>query len=170
MSDLHWYAAYIKPRHERTVASSLDQRGYEVVFPRYLANRQWTDRVRQVELPLFPGYLFVRCDAQHRLPIVQTPGLLNLVSGRSGPIAVPDFEVENLRRALEVGVPLLPVPYLQAGDQVCIARGPLRGVCGILHEFRSANWVVISVDLLRRSVAVQVNPSCLALQSRCAAG
>ena len=169
MSGPHWYAAYTKPRHERIVTVHLEHRGYEVVFPRYTANHRWTDRMKEVEQPLFPGYVFVRCDSVHRLPVVQTPGLLHLVSDASGPLPVPDIEVENLRRAMETGVPLLPVPYLKVGDSVSITRGPLRGLTGILQEIRSKQWVIVSIELLARSVAVKVSPSWLAREALLAA-
>ena len=165
MFSLLWYAAYTRPHHERAVSASLQQRGYDVVYPRFRARRKWTDRVKEIELPLFPGYVFVRCDSSRRLPVLQTPGLLHLVSDTAGPLAVPDVEVENLRQAMETGVSLLPVPYMRVGDHVSIADGPLRGLRGILSEFRNAQWVVVSVELLARSVAVEVSPSWLAVES-----
>lgn len=162
---LLWYAAYTRPHHERVVSASLHQRGYEVLYPRFLTRRRWTDRVKETELPLFPGYVFVRCDPSHRLPVMQTPGLLHLVSDSAGPVAVPDIEVENLRQAMQAGVSLLPVPHLKVGDQVSICQGPLRGVRGILSKFRNAQWVVVSVELLARSVAVEVSPAWLTVES-----
>ena len=160
--DLNWFAAYTRPRHEKVTATSLEQRGYEVVYPRYRLASRWKDRVKQLELPLFPGYLFVRCDPWKRLLVLQAPGLLHLVSDRAGPLPVPDSEVENLRRAMFSRARLEPVPFLRAGDRVRVRCGPLAGMEGILVAKRDSLRVVISVELLARSVAVELDGDWLA--------
>ncbi len=157
MSDNMWLAAYTRPHHEKVTATSLEHRGYEVVYPRYRVASRWRDRVKQLELPLFPGYLFVRCDPARRLPVLQSPGLLYLVSDDRGPVAVPENEVENIRRAMLSRARLEPVPFLKAGDTVVVQRGPLAGVEGVLVAKRDMLRVVISVEMLSRSVAVEVD-------------
>ncbi len=161
-SQSSWFAAYTRPRHEKVTATSLEQRGYEVVYPRYRLASRWKDRVKQLELPLFPGYLFVRCDPHRRLPVLQAPGLLHLVSDHCGPVPVPELEVENLRRAMFSRVRLEPVPFLKAGDRVQVRRGPLAGLEGILVAKRNSLRVVISVELLARSVALELDGAWLA--------
>jgi len=156
VSELRWYAAYTRPRHEGAVATSLDRRGYGVLFPRYRMVRKWSDRVKQVDAPLFPSYIFVQCDAGKRLPVLQTPGLIYLVSNDNGPLPVPEVEVENLRRAMFGHARMEPTPFLNTGDRVCICRGPLTGLQGILLAQRSGLRVVISVQMLARSVAVEI--------------
>lgn len=160
--QLDWFAAYTRPRHEKVVAASLEQRGYQILFPRYRFASRWKDRVKHLELPLFPGYVFVRCDPWKRLPVLQTPGLLHLVSDRKGPLPVPEWEVENLRRAIASRVRLEPVPFLKAGDRVLVRHGPLTGLEGILVSKRNSLRVVISVELLARSVAVEIDGAWLA--------
>lgn len=157
-----WFAAYVRSRHERVAATSLERRGYEIVYPHYAEASRWKDRVKQVERPLFPGYLFVRCDPVHRLPVLQTPGLLHLVSDDRGPLPVPEIEVENLIRAMSSRAALEPVPFLKMGDRVRVHDGPLAGMEGILVSKRDRLRVVISVELLARSVAVEVDGSWLA--------
>jgi len=154
--ELNWYAAYTRPRHERVVTTSLEGRGYQVLFPHYCVASHWADGVKQIDSPLFPGYVFVRCDPWKRLPILQTPGLLHLVSDRNGPLPVPESEVENLRRVMASRVRLEPTAFLNAGDRVCVCRGPLTGLRGILLAKLNNLRVVISVEMLARSVAVEV--------------
>lgn len=161
-AQFNWFAAYTRPHHEKVSAASLRQRGYEILFPSYRLASRWKDRVKQLELPLFPGYLFVRCDPVKRLPVLQTPGLLHLVSDRNGPLPVPEVEVENLRLALSSRARLEPVPFLKAGDRIMVRHGPLAGLEGILVAKRDSLRVVISVELLARSVAVEIDGACLA--------
>lgn len=160
-SPLNWFAAYTRPRNEKVVAASLQNRGYEILLPRYQVASRWKDRVKQLDLPLFPGYLFVRCDAWKRLPVLQTPGLLHLVSDSRGPLPIPEEEVESLRVAMTSRARLEPVPFLKAGDRVRVRGGPLAGLEGILVAKRDSLRVVISVELLARSVAVEVDGSWL---------
>ncbi len=163
MSDfvLPWFAAYTRPHHERVTAGSLEKRGYEILFPRYRVASRWKDRVKQIELPLFPGYVLVRCDPHKRLPVLQTPGLLHLVSDGDGPLPVPEAEVENLRRACIHHARMEPVPFTKIGERVRVRWGPLEGLEGILTAKRGCLRVVISVELLARSVAVEIDGACL---------
>jgi transcriptional antiterminator NusG len=155
-----WFAAYTRPHREGTVTCSLEGRGYEVLFPLGGFSIQANGRSRN-RLPLFPGYVFVRCDWQQRLPVLQTPGLLHMVSDRAGPLPVADFEIENIRLAMSSGLRIDPAPFLSVGDRIQIRRGPLAGLDGILVEQRNELRVVISVELLARSVAVEVHRSWL---------
>lgn len=161
MQSVNWYAAYTRPRHERAVVASLAQCGYETVYPSYSVASRWSDRVKRIESPLFPGYVFVRCDALLRLPVLKTPGLLYLVGDGIRPLPVPDAEVENLQRAMRSHARMQPVPHLNEGEQVYVGRGPLAGLSGFLLAWRNSLRVVISVELLARSVAVEVEAAWL---------
>jgi transcription antitermination factor NusG len=152
-----WFALMVRPRHERVVAASLRTREFEEFVPFYRARRAWSDRLKELELPLFPGYVFCRFHPQHRTAILSTPGVRSIVSvGRSlAPIAGP--EIEAIRRIAESSLPVEPWSYLEAGERLVIEQGPLRGLEGILLAVRGTCRLVVSIELLQRAVAVEVD-------------
>ncbi len=152
-----WYALRVKPRQEKTTAFLLEQRGYESFLPSYRATRRWSDRIKQLELALFPGYLFCRFDRDHRSPILATPGVDHIVGVGRTPAAVADPEIAALQAIVASGVFAQPWPYLRVGETVRIGLGPLAGLEGLLAELKGAHRVVVSVSLLQRSVAVEVD-------------
>jgi transcription antitermination factor NusG len=152
-----WYALQVYQRAEKTAAQLLKQKDYEVFLPTYLVKRRWADRVKVFEQPLFPGYLFCKLNPQVRLPVLTTPGIVSIVGTGKEPVAIPESEVDAVWRIVRSATSAEPWPYLQCGDQVTICDGPLRGVEGILAVVKNGCKVVVSVSLLQRSVAAEVD-------------
>ena len=142
MSD-HWYALHVRPRFEKNVQMHLEEKGYEVFCPTYSATRQWSDRVKALQFPLFPGYVFCRFSVHARLPILVTPGVNQVVGAGKSPIKVDDTELQTIRRVLESGVATQPWPYLKVGETVRIetwriayAPGTLTATLQLVRDFR----------------------------------
>lgn len=154
---MNWYAIVVKPQAERAVEAALAQKSYETFFPAIASERRWSDRVKRVDLPLFPGYVFCRFDASRRLPVMTTPGVRQIVGFGREAAPVDEAELAALRRALESGAPLKSCEYLVRGDRVEVTDGPMRGLCGWLLETKGNCRVVISVELLQRSVSVEID-------------
>jgi len=152
-----WFALQVRSRYESNVASYLDGKGYEWFLPTFQSRRKWSDRIKQVTLPLFPGYLFCRFNAQDRLPILKTPGLISIVGTAKVPTAVDEVEIEALRQLVQSGLPRQPWPYLQVGQRVRIEHGALCGLEGILLRHKGQDRLVLSVTLLQRSTAVEID-------------
>ena len=156
LPQLPWYALRVKGRHEKSVAKALRDQGYAEFLPLYTSTSQWSDRVRVVEVPLFPGYLFCRFDWQEPLPVLRTPGVIDVVKLGRLPHAVDEGEIAALHIAVSSGLLLQPWPFLKEGQQVVIQEGPLRNVEGYLAEIRGDRKLILSITLLQRSVAVCV--------------
>ena len=154
-----WYALRVKSRHENTVARHLDARGYESFLPLYKCQRRWSDRFKEIELPLFAGYVFCRFSLLNRLPVLAVPGVVHVVGVGRNPVPIEATEIAAIQTAVKSGLPREPWPFLEIGDRVKIAHGPFCGVEGILVGFRGNQRLVLSVTLLQRSVAVQVDAS-----------
>jgi transcription antitermination factor NusG len=152
-----WFALQVRTRHEAGVADQLSGQGYDRFLPLYKVRKRWSDRIKEVDAPLFPGYLFCRFNPHDRLPILKTPGVIQIVSFQSGPAAVDEAEIRSIQSLVAAGVPHQPWPFLAAGDRVRIESGPLLGLEGILTEVRSSFRLVLSVTLLQRSVAVEID-------------
>src|ERR1700675_2653265 len=151
LSEFPWFALQVKARHEGNVAGHLHGKGYEWFLPHYRVRKRWSDRIKEVEAPLFPGYLFCRLNPQNRLPILKTPGVIQIVGNSRAPVAVDGVEIEAIQRMVESGIPSHPWPFLETGDRVRIESGPLSGLEGILTEFKGNHRLVLSVTLLQRS-------------------
>lgn len=160
-NDCQWYAAYTSANHERRVAAQLADRGVEHFLPSYTSVRQWKDRRVVLQLPLFPGYVFVRMALANRLSVLQVAGVARLVGFGRSPAPLPEGEVEALRTGLTHGMRAEPHPYLKAGRRARITAGPLAGLEGILLRWKAGWRVVLSLDLIQRSVAVDVDASAL---------
>lgn len=152
-----WFALQVRTRHEPGVAGFLEGKGYEIFLPVYTSRKRWSDRVKKVESPLFPGYLFCRFDPQDRLPILTTPGVIQVVGYNRLPIPVEDSEIHAIQTLVASGLPNQPWPFLSVGDRVRIEAGPLRGCEGLLVEFKGNHRLVLSITLLHRSVAVEID-------------
>jgi transcription antitermination factor NusG len=152
-----WYALWVKSRCENTVASHLQARGYESFLPLYKCQRRWSDRFKEIELPLFPGYVFSQFNPLNRLPILSIPGVFHVVGVGKTPVPIDESEIATIQAAVKSGLASQPWPFLQVGHKVRIENGPLCGLEGILLDFRGGQRLVISVTLLQRSVAVQVD-------------
>ncbi len=136
-----WFALQIRSRYEKIAATLLCSKGYELFLPAYKSRRRWSDRIKELEVPLFPGYLFCRFDPLDRLPILVTPGVIQVVGTGKSPVPVDDAEIAALQTAVQSGLPRQPWPFLQIGQRVRVECGPLCGLEGILLDlsFRHAN-------------------------------
>ncbi|MBZ5688619.1 MAG: UpxY family transcription antiterminator [Acidobacteriia bacterium] len=158
-SQMFWYAAYTSSRHEKTVAEHLRQREVECFLPLYETVRRWNNGRHRVQLPLFPSYVFVRMGLRDKLRVLQVPGLSQLVTFQGSPAVLPDSEIESLRNALTAGIPAQPYRYLTVGSHVEICNGPLQGMKGILLRHQGQFRVVLSVEMIMRSIVVEVEAS-----------
>jgi transcription antitermination factor NusG len=157
-----WFALQVRTRHEAGVAGFLENNGYELLLPLYICRRRWSDRIKNVETPLFPGYLFCRFDPQDRLPILKTPGVIQIVGYNRSPAPVDESEIQAIQALMASGLPHQPWPFLEVGDRVRIEAGPLRGYEGILAELKGRHRLVLSITLLHRAVAVEIDSASVA--------
>ena len=156
-SEPRWYAAYTCANHEKRVAEHCDSRAVEFFLPRYESVRRWKDRRVRIQLPLFPGYVFVRLPLRDRLRVLNVPGVVKLVGFGSIPTSLPEQEIEALRNGLAQTVGVTPHPYLKVGRRVRIVSGSLTGLSGILLKEKNNFRVVLSLELIMRSIAVEVD-------------
>jgi transcription termination/antitermination protein NusG len=154
-----WYALRVRSNYERVTSAHLRHRGVEEFAPTFKAERQWSDRKKQVDQFLFTGYVFCRLDPSFRQNVVTVPGAVRLVGFGSGPVPIPTEQIEAVQRMTNSGLLVAPWPYLQVGQRVVIEKGPLTGVEGILQEIRKTYRLVVSVGLLQRSVSAEVDRS-----------
>jgi transcription antitermination factor NusG len=152
-----WFALQVRTRQEAGVSEQLSGHGYEQFLPLYKVRKRWSDRIKEVDAPLFPGYLFCRFNPHDRLPILKTPGVIQIVGFKNGPSAVEESEILSIQTLVAAGVPHQPWPFLATGDRVRIESGPLLGLEGILTEVKRSHRLVLSVTLLQRSVAVEID-------------
>ena len=155
----NWYATYTAPRHEKLVAQQMQARSIDCFLPVYKSVRRWKDRRKQLDLPLFPGYVFVRISLRDRLRVLGLPGVVQIVSFNGKPAVLPENEIEALRDGLSKNALLEPHPYLKVGRRVRVLYGPMNGVEGILIRRKDKCRVVLNIDLLKRSVSVEVDES-----------
>jgi transcription antitermination factor NusG len=151
-----WYAIHVRPRFERTVASMLTGKGYEHLMPMQTIRRQWSDRVKQVVEPLFPGYVFCRLSTHAVAPIIITPGVIRIVGAGNRPLPLDEHEIAALQTLMRSQVNATPWPYFSIGQKVRIETGALAGLTGFLCRHANGDRLVVSVTLLQRSVAVEV--------------
>jgi transcription antitermination factor NusG len=151
-----WFAAYTTPRHEKAVVRQLNVREVESFLPLYTSVRRWKNGCQvAVEQPLFPGYVFVHVERRHSVKVLQVPGVVSLVGSGREPSPLPHQEIESLRAALPERR-YEPHPYLAVGDKVRIAEGPLAGMAGVLVRKKKSLRVVLTLDLIMQSVAVEI--------------
>ncbi len=152
-----WYAAYTRHQHEKVVARNLASKGFETFLPLYGTARRWKDRTKELLLPLFPGYVFLRGRLERWLEIVMIPGVHWLVGSAGQPARIPPAEIEAIRRAVEKGIRIEPHSFLRCGDRVRVKSGPLEGLEGFLVRKKNRSRLVLSVQLLEKSVALEVD-------------
>jgi transcription antitermination factor NusG len=152
-----WYAAYTRANHERRVADQLAERGVEHFWPRYESIRRWKDRRVRLQMPLFPGYVFVHLALQSRLKVLEVPGVAYLVGFAGRPTEVPEEEFARIRGFLQKGHRAEPHPYLNAGRRVRVKNGPLEGMEGIVARRKNGNRLVVSLELIQRAMAVDLD-------------
>jgi transcription elongation factor/antiterminator RfaH len=165
--DGAWYAVLTRSRQEKIAASMLDYVAVANFLPLVTQERRWSDRKQMVSVPLFPGYLFVRIvrSSELLLRVLKVPGVVDFVRNRDGPMAIPEREIENVHTVLSHGVGCSAHPFLKAGDRVRVARGALAGIEGTFLRSGSQSKLVISVEMIQRSVAVNIDSSDVELVS-----
>jgi len=152
-----WYALYTNGRHEKRVAELLSNHQVDCYLPLYRSVRRWRDRRKEVDLPLFPGYVFVRIPWRSRLGVLTVPGVVQFVTFSGKPAPIADSELEALRHGLGCSSGIEPHPYLKAGKRVRVRSGPFAGLNGILVRRKNAYRLVLSIDLIMRSLSVEVD-------------
>lgn len=155
-ADPRWYAIYTKHHHEKKSADLLARKGIEAYLPLYRSVRQWQDRKKKLDVPLFPGYVFIRSTLENRTEILGTPGVFFIVASVGQSCWIPDQDIESMRTMTKSRALIEPHPFLRSGDYVRIRRGPLEGVQGILTRVKNQDRVVLCVELLRKAVSVEI--------------
>ncbi len=156
-----WFALQVRTRWEGSTAVLLSGKGYQTFLPTYKTKKRWKGRVREADSALFPGYVFCNFDAQKRLPILVTPGVISVVGQGRIPLPVDDGEMAAIRTIVSSGFRAEPWPYLELGQRIRIEHDVLQGLEGILINFKGNHRIVVSVSLLRRSVALEIDRSCV---------
>lgn len=157
-AGLAWYALRIRSNQEKLVYSLLEHKGYERFLPLYRSARRWSDRVKQLDLPLFPGYLFCRFDLRDELmPVLTTPGVVSIAGAGKVPVPVSDEEIGAVQTVIRSGLAVKPWPGLTVGSRVVIERGPLTGVEGIAIDVQDQCRLVVSIHLLQRALSVAID-------------
>jgi transcription antitermination factor NusG len=154
-----WFAVQVCAGREEFSATHLRHRGYEVFLPCYLEHRRWSDRIKKIHKALFTGYVFCRLSRGVTGKVVTTPGVVRVVGGAEGPIPVPDEEIDVIRRVVDTRLMVEPWPFLEAGRRVRVEVGPLRGTDGVVLMLKNRHRLVVSIPMLQRSVAVEIDPA-----------
>jgi transcription termination/antitermination protein NusG len=168
MTDpVQWFALAVRHQHERQTERLLKFKGLETLAPSYRTERSWSDRVKEIELPLFAGYIFCRFSTVEKIRVMNTPGVVKVVGFGGSPMPVHGHEIREIQRLAESGLSLRPWPYLKAGDRVRVERGPLRGIEGTLLREKDGARLVVGVELLQRAVAVELAADMIVPLSSC---
>jgi transcription antitermination factor NusG len=152
-----WCAIYTRHQHEKTVSEMLEAKGFEVFLPLYDSTRKWKDRCKVLSVPLFPSYVFVRGAVERRLPVLTTPGVHMIISRGERVATIPEAEIDAIRRTMEGNFRVEPHPFLRCGERVRVVRGSLEGVEGVLTRKKNLFRLVLSVEMLAQSVAVEID-------------
>ena len=155
--DSDWWALYTRHQHEKVVADMLMAKGFEVFLPLYESVRRWKDRSKVLSLPLFPCYVFVRGGLNRRLQVVTTPGVHMILNHGENVATIPEDEIQAIRLTVEGHFRVEPYPFLKCGERVRVTRGTLAGVEGVLVRKKNMYRLVLSVEMLAQSVAVEIN-------------
>jgi transcription antitermination factor NusG len=158
-STARWFAVTVKPQQESVVRDGLEFHGLETFVPTYCSARRWSDRIKHLQRPLFPGYVFCRFQLENRLTVLRTVGVRSIVTFGSKMGVISDAELDQIRRIAKSGSLTEPWQYLRTGQHVRIHQGPLTGLHGIMVEVRNTFRVVVGIEMLQRSVAVQLERS-----------
>ena len=158
-ANCRWFALQVRTRWENSTSVLLEGKGYETFLPSYRTTKRWSGRAKEVTVPLFPGYVFCRFEAQKRLPILVTPGVIAVVGSGKSPIPVADTEIAAIQTVVASGFRAEPWPFLEVGQRVRVETDVLQGLEGILVSLKGHQRIVVSVSLLRRSVALEIDRS-----------
>jgi len=162
MTDGLWIAIQVRYRYEQNAAKILRVKGYDEFVPVCRTVRQWSDRQRVGERPLFPGYVFCKFRADSQTPIITTVGVIRIVGTRAGPTPIQQSEIDAIRRIADAGCDAQPHPYLAVGSRVRVQEGPLAGIEGILSDQRNQR-LIVSVDAVQRSISIEIGRSGIAV-------
>jgi len=157
MAGYPWFALRVKSNFERTVERSVSSRGFEAYLPTYKQRKRLSDRTKETEQPLFPGYVFCRLDLLNRLPILTVPGVVHIVGAGRTFLPVEESEIAAVQRLVQCGLAASPWPFLKVGQKVLIEKGPLTGIEGNLVSFRGGYRLVLSISLLQRSISAELD-------------
>ncbi|MEP6957117.1 MAG: UpxY family transcription antiterminator [Nitrospirota bacterium] len=157
--NLRWYALRTRSRHEKIVRDQLANQGIEPLLPTVKRLSQWKDRKKEIEVPLFSGYCFVRFGSDHKLPVLKTIGVVDIVGNGHNPEPIPDEEIVALRTLMASVLPYDPHPYLHEGMQVEVIRGPLQGVHGVLLRKEKRHRLILGVRLIQQAAVVGIDVS-----------
>ena len=152
-----WYAIRTRSQCEKLAQIVLRNKGYEPFLPLFRVERRWSDRIRKMDVPLFSGYVFCRFDVDFHLPILIMPCVVEIVGTGGTPVPIDDTEIAALQTLAESGVSAQPMPFLEVGKRVGVVAGPLRGLEGILLHSSNSDRLVVSITLLQRSVAAEID-------------
>ena len=157
MGTPRWYALRTRSRHEKLVRDQLSNQGIEPLLPTVKRLSQWKDRKKEIEVPLFSGYCFVRFASEQKLPVLKTVGVVDIVGGGNRPEPIPDDEIAALQKLMMTVLPYDPHPYLHEGMSVEVVRGPLQGVRGILLRKEKRHRLILGVRLIQQAAAVEID-------------
>lgn len=157
LNTFPWFALRVKSQREAIATAMLEGQGYKPLHPTYSVRRRWSDRVKVIEMPLFPGYVFCQLDLLSPIRVVTMPSILGIVNSAGRSLAVPMHEIDSLRRLVDSGMASKPWPYLHAGQDVVVQKGPLQGVEGKIVNFKGVWRVVVSISMLQRSVSAEID-------------
>lgn len=158
-NQFYWYAVYTRSHHEDKVAHQLKNKSVHTFLPKLEVWSKRKDRKKKIHKALFPGYLFVHdiCERNHWLDILKTPGVVRILGDKSGPMPISDVQIESIKKILNGNIAISPFPYLKKGQKVRVVNGPLQGCEGIILDLKKRERLIISIDLLQRSVSVELN-------------
>jgi len=156
-ADRAWYAVCVKPRHEKVASAVMKNRGLNVFLPTRPARHNWSDRIKDIDVPLFPGYVFCHFGFAQRMAVLMTPSVTSIVSAGRQPVALSSEEIAAVQAIVASSRRVTPWPYLSAGQRVQVASGCLAGLCGIVLREKNAYKLVVSINLLQRSIAVEID-------------
>lgn len=153
-----WFAIHTRPRHEKTVAAALQEKGIDAFLPLFSAKHQWSDRRRIIQLPLFPSYVFIRIAEapDNRISVLRTSGVLGFVGVRGIGVPIPDDQIKAVQAIVKHGIPFTPHPFLDVGQRVRICGGSLDGIQGILLAKKGDHSLIVSVKILQRSLDIRI--------------
>ena len=164
-SETHWYALHTRSRHEKQVNSRLQEKGITSFLPLNTMYRKWSDRYKKVSIPLFSCYVFVKICLRDRLSVLQTEGVVSLVSFSGIPAPIPDRQIESLQMIVEKQLYVSPADYFTAGQRVRVIQGPLKGLEGTLMQVKNQSKLIIGIDGIKQAISVEIDPRDLSIIS-----
>jgi transcription antitermination factor NusG len=156
---MQWFAIWTRSRHEQVVREQLERKGYEAFLPTVTRWSRWKDRRKKIDWPLFPGYCFARFETERRMPVLTCSGVVNIVSFNGADAAIPDQEIDAIRRLVQSDLQYDPCPLIREGTMVEVTHGPLKGVVGRLTRKGAHARLMLAVDLIGQAVSVEVDAS-----------